>query len=237
MKQIIPGLWEIDEIGSAVHCYLWEWDGGATLIDTGMPGTADALIQALLANGIPLHGIRRIIITHMDPDHAGGLAALAEATQATVICHAVEKQLLERPSLRRPGRFYLVPLFRLFSLLPAARVTPVTPDELVVDGDETVEGFTVIHTPGHTPGHIALLHRGKRVLIAGDALTNRRNQLRSSPRSVNTDHRNALRSIWKIAKKYGDDFEVVVFGHGPPIMDNGAKRVKALVSRLFSGEV
>ena len=36
MKAIIPGLWEVDEIGEAVHCYVWEWQGGLTLIDTGM---------------------------------------------------------------------------------------------------------------------------------------------------------------------------------------------------------
>jgi hypothetical protein len=48
---------------------------------------------------------------------------------------------------------------------------------------------------------------------------------------------NAQRSIWKLAKKYGDDYETVVFGHGPAIMSNGGKKVKALASQVFSAEV
>ncbi len=45
MKQIIPGLWEFDEIGEAVHAYLWEWPGGLTLIDTGHPQDAPKIIE------------------------------------------------------------------------------------------------------------------------------------------------------------------------------------------------
>ncbi len=237
MKQLLPGLWDIDEVGSAVHVYLWEWDGGATLIDAGLPSSAGRITQALLKNGIPLHGIRRIIITHMDVDHAGGLAELAEATQATVVCHAVEKQYLEQPWRRRPRSIFMRPVVWLINRLPMFRVTPVTPDQLVVDGDETPEGFTVIHTPGHTPGHISLLHQGKRVLITGDALVNYGKKLSPPPSLFTPDPQNALRSIWKVAKKYGDDFEAIVFGHGPPILDNGGKRVKALISQVFSSEV
>ena len=55
MKQIIPGLWEIDEIGDTVHCYLFEWKAGLTLIDTGYPGDIHKILDALVAKGFALH--------------------------------------------------------------------------------------------------------------------------------------------------------------------------------------
>jgi glyoxylase-like metal-dependent hydrolase (beta-lactamase superfamily II) len=236
MKQILPGLWDIDEIGEAVHCYVWEWEQGLTLIDTGMPGDAAKISKALLKQGWALHNVRRILITHVDMDHTGGLAELQRVTGANVACHVVEKAFMEQPWRRQPA-FYLRPLFALFTLFPAFRQQSVTPMELLVDGQELPEGFVVVHTPGHTPGHIALLHKTKRLLVAGDALVNRRHRLRPNESPFTPDPYNARRSVWKLAKKYGDDFETIVFGHGPPILQNGGQRVKALASQLFSGNI
>ncbi len=237
MKQIIPGLWDFDEITPSVHCYLWEWREGYTLIDTGFPKDARAILDALAQQHIPFHAVRRIIVTHADLDHTGGLAQMKRATQAQVVCHAVEKEFLEHPSRRLPAAWYLRVPYWLATFAPGFPMTPVTPDDLVVDGQELPEGFTVVHTPGHTPGHMALLHRGRRLLIAGDALSNRGGKLPPPTRIYTPDTQNSLRSIWKVAKRYGDEFETVVFGHGPPLENNGGKRVKGLASELFSAEV
>lgn len=237
MKQVIQGLWEIDEIGDAVHCYLWEWNQGYTLIDTGFPKDARPIMDALVRHKVALHAVRRIIVTHADPDHSGGLAQLKRATQAQVVCHAVEKEYLEHPQRRQISSWYMrVPLM-IASMVPSYHLRAVVPDVLVVDGQELPEGFIVVHTPGHTPGHISLLHRGKRLLIAGDALSNRGGKLRAPVTKFTADLPNAQRSIWKLAKRYGDDFETVVFGHGPPLLSNGGKRIKGLASELFSSEV
>jgi glyoxylase-like metal-dependent hydrolase (beta-lactamase superfamily II) len=237
MKPVIPGLWEIDEIGHGVHCYLWEWEQGYTLIDTGFSKDARLILDCLIRNNLALHSIRRIIVTHADPDHSGGLAQLKRATQAQVVCHAVEKEYLEHPQRRQVSAWYMrLPLLAA-SMLPNYHLRAVVPDVLVVDGQELPEGFVVVHTPGHSPGHISLLHRGKRLLIAGDALSNRGGKLRAPKTKFTSDLPNALRSIWKLAKRYGDDFETVVFGHGPPLMNNGGKRIKGLASELFSNEV
>ena len=237
MKQIIPGLWEVDEIGDFVHCYLWEWQQGLTLIDTGLPTDTHANLDALTAHGWALHQVRRISITHGDADHAGGVARLKKATGAVVGCHSVERVLLQHPSQRVPARWWLRPLFAAMRTLPRFNVLPVLPDELYVDGQQLPEGFIVVHTPGHTPGHISLLHRQRRLLIVGDALHNRGGKLGFPGAAFTPDMKNAERSVWKLAKKYGDDFDVMVFGHGPPILQNGSPRVKSLVSRLFSDAV
>lgn len=238
MKQIIPGLWAIDEIGNNVNCYLWEWGEGVTLIDTGFPNDSRIILDAIIGHGLPLHSVRRIITTHVDLDHTGGLAALKRATRATVVCHAVEKTFMEVPSRRRPAAWYMRPPYWFATtFLPQYSLRPAVPDELVVDGQQLPEGFTVIHTPGHTPGHISLLHREKRFIITGDALSNRGGRLRSPISLYTPDRQSALRSIHKLAKKYGDEYEVIVFGHGPPILQNGGKRVKSLVSQIFSEEM
>jgi glyoxylase-like metal-dependent hydrolase (beta-lactamase superfamily II) len=237
MKQIVPCLWEVDEIGDFVHCYIWEWQGGLTLIDAGTPGAVHAILDAITAKGWALHNVRRIIITHGDADHVGGTAKLKKATGAVVGCHTVDMVLLEHPERRKPAALWLRPIFAGLRLMPQFNVLPVTPDELYVDGQVLPEGFTVVHTPGHTPGHISLLHKERRLLIAGDALNNRGDQLQLPPRLFTPDMKNAERSVWKLAKKYGDDFDTAVFGHGPPIMQNANHRVKALVSQIFSNEV
>jgi glyoxylase-like metal-dependent hydrolase (beta-lactamase superfamily II) len=236
MKQIVPNLHVFDETGEMVHCYLWEWPGGLTLIDTGMPGSGETIAKVLVANGHPLHQVKRIIITHADIDHMGAAAALKRATGAVVACHGVEKQLLEHPGRRGPAKLWLRPLFALARLVPSFRVQAVAPDELLVDGTELPEGFTVVHTPGHTPGHISLLHRGRRLLIAGDALNNRSGKLRPPPSYFTPDMKNAQRSVWKLAKKYGDEIDVAVFGHGEPVLNNAGARIKALASTIFSAE-
>jgi glyoxylase-like metal-dependent hydrolase (beta-lactamase superfamily II) len=237
MREILPGLYLIDEIGANVHCYLWEWQGGATLIDTGHPRDAATILQVLRAHGYTDHTVRRVVVTHVDVDHTGGLAQIQRATGAAVACHVVEKRSLEEPWRRQAAFWPLRPAIWALTRLPDFQYQPVRPTELLVDGQQLPEGFTVIHTPGHAPGHISLLHRQRRLLIAGDALVNTRGKLRINTGPFTTDKENAQRSIWRLAKKYGDDFETIVFGHGPPILHNGGKRVKALVSQLFAADV
>jgi glyoxylase-like metal-dependent hydrolase (beta-lactamase superfamily II) len=237
MKAIIPGLWDVDEIGDAVHCYIWEWQGGLTLIDTGMPNHVHTVLDAITGHGWALHNVRRIIITHGDTDHMGGAAKLKKATGAVVGCHSVDKVLLEDPSKRKPAALWLRPLFAAMRLSPNFNPLPVPVDELYVDGQILPEGFIVVHTPGHTPGHISLLHRERRLLIAGDALNNRGGKLGLPPPVFTPDMENARRSIWKVAKKYGDDIDTIVFGHGPPVMQNGGHRIKAMMSQIYSTEV
>ena len=237
MKQIIPGLWEIDEVGNSVHCYLWEWEAGVTLIDAGFPQHGPLIQETLLQHNYPLHRVKRIIVTHVDLDHTGGLAHLKRATRARIACHAAEKAFMEEPAKRYPANIFARLPYWMLTQLPAYQHRPVSPDELLLDGQLLPEGFTVIHTPGHTPGHISLLHKKRRLLITGDALSNRGGKLRKPLPIYTPDMKNALRSLWKLAKKHGDEFEVMAFGHGPPILQNGGKRLKAMVGQIFSTNI
>jgi glyoxylase-like metal-dependent hydrolase (beta-lactamase superfamily II) len=237
MKEILSGLWDVDEIGPAVHVYLWQWDQGVSIIDMGTPGNAEKILAAVRYLGYQPEDVKRLIVTHADIDHIGSLKALKRATGAPIACHTVEKALLEHSERRRPGQtilgYIIRPLFTLLQLTPAFRVDPITPDELYVDGDKLPEGFIILHTPGHTPGHISLLHPEKRFLIAGDALNTRQGSLAGPPAIFTPDMENARRSIWKLWKKYGAEYDVIVFGHGEPIAEDAAGAIKGLVERLF----
>lgn len=234
MKQIVQGLWEIDEIGDGPRSYIWEWEAGLTLIDTSYAKDADTIVRSLVAHGHPIHDVRRIIVTHASPGHAGGLARLQQTTRAQIVCHAVERDLLVHPVRHRPGPLWKSVPGALATLANPQRGLPsVTPDVLIVDGQRLPEGFTAIHTPGVSPGHIALLHPARRILIAGAALTNRGGKLRPAGGMGIPDPVNAEKSIWKLAKRYADEIDVIVFGQGEPILTNGGKRIKALASQIF----
>ena len=101
MREIVPGLYLFDEIGANVHCYLWEWRGGVTLIDAGHPRDANTILHALRTHGYADHSVRRVIVTHVDVDHTGGLAQIQQVTGAAVACHVVEKHFLEAPWRRQ----------------------------------------------------------------------------------------------------------------------------------------
>jgi len=103
--------------------------------------------------------IRFIICTHGHWDHTMGLTELAAATGAKVACHAEDAGLLRHPTF--------APFSFPFTL------TPVTPDRLLEEGDTVEVGahrFTVLHTPGHTPGSICLYAAEDRLLFSGDTL-------------------------------------------------------------------
>ncbi len=157
MQEIVPGLWDVGELKSIVpvHAYLWRWAQGVTIIDTGTPGNEAILLAGVKALGLQPSDVKRIIITHGDVDHTGSLKALKRATGAQVICHTVEKEFLDYPQRRKPAKtalgLLMRPIFALAMQFPPYRVAPLSPDRTHVDGDKLPEGFTIVHTPGHSP--------------------------------------------------------------------------------------
>jgi len=103
--------------------------------------------------------IRSIILTHGHPDHIAALKEVKKATGAEIMVHKDDAGYPEQGALALAFGFNC----------PA----PPPPDKLLSDGDSVDVGglhFTVIHTPGHTPGGICLLGHG--VLFSGDTLFN-----------------------------------------------------------------
>lgn len=146
-----------------VNCYLVRENDGLTLIDTGIPGNAPKILAAARNLGQP---IRRIVLTHAHGDHLGALDALHQLlADAEVLVSARDTRFLS-------GDMSLDADEPQTKLRGAYQTIATRPTRTLADGD-AVGSLQVIATPGHTPGHIALLDTRDGTLIAGDAFQTR----------------------------------------------------------------
>jgi glyoxylase-like metal-dependent hydrolase (beta-lactamase superfamily II) len=143
------------------NCFLLtEDDGSATLIDTGLPGSASAILEQARRLGTP---IRRILLTHAHTDHVGSLDAICAALRGIQICIGAD----EAPLLAGDCSSYgYPPGQRAFGFMK----TRAQPSHLLQDG-EMVGPLRTVFSPGHTPGHVAFLDVRDGTLLAGDSFT------------------------------------------------------------------
>jgi glyoxylase-like metal-dependent hydrolase (beta-lactamase superfamily II) len=190
-----------------VSAYVFVRSGEAVVVDVGGPGrrvdppvdNEGDILAALEAVGLGWGNVGHVILTHYHDDHAGSAAAILEAApDAQGYAGAADIAQIATP---RP----LVP---------------------VVDGD-TVFDLRIVATPGHTPGHIAVLDEGLGVLVAGDALTTNDGRATSWPTGSTEDREEAQRSVAKLAAL---DFETLFVGHGEPIESGAAARVREFLA-------
>ncbi len=101
-------------------------------------------------------------------------------------------------------------------------IVPVTIDEVLNDNDllPLLGGTRIIHTPGHSMGHISLLTEGTETLIAGDLFSNR---ISLGLSVFYEDIEIGLSSIRKVTDR---DFDKVLFGHGRPILKNASSLIR-----------
>ena len=144
-----------------VNAYLVREDDGLTVIDTAIGGSEKAILGAAAELGMP---IRRIVLTHAHGDHVSSLDALAaELPDAEVSISAREARLLDKDMTMDPGE----PEDKLRGGFPG---TATKPTRQLAPG-ELVGSLEVVASPGHTPGHIALLDSRDGTLFCGDAFS------------------------------------------------------------------
>jgi glyoxylase-like metal-dependent hydrolase (beta-lactamase superfamily II) len=215
---------------SFVNVYFLGRAGGAwVLVDAGLPGWANQIIDAAEARygaGVPPEAI---VLTHGHFDHAGSALALAEYWDVPIYAHRLELPYLTGKSAYPPpdptvgGAMAFLSRFMPSSARNLSpRIRELQPNE--VPG---APGWEWLATPGHSPGHISLFRPSDRVLVAGDALatmnmdswtglvTGRRSLARAGT-PFNTDWEATRLSVREVANLKPN---VVGCGHGIPRCD------------------
>ncbi|NBD27994.1 MBL fold metallo-hydrolase [Paenibacillus glycinis] len=210
------------------------------LVDTGMPGSAPAILELVKHADIGQLHLSAILLTHNDIDHIGSLPTFkANHPQLNIYAHEADKAVIDgkQPMVK-------VPLARLAGLLgalpektriefEAAFVKPTKENvtRTMADGETLpfAGGIKVIHTPGHTPGHVCLYHVSSKTLIAGDAMVIENGKLFGPREALTPDMTTALQSLKKF-KAY--DIETVICFHGGQLQGYVNERIAALTDGI-----
>jgi len=232
--EIAPGVYSMDQSkGGHVHAFLLDEGTALTLIDTLFDTDARRIIDRIGSIGRSVEDLKHIVLTHAHRSHLGGLATLKELSGATVYSHAWEADIVagERtaqpvtPVPMRPlSTYWSVYYLQLGAALGRGKHPPCLVDTTLEDGD-TVGPVRVLHTPGHTPGHLAFWWPESRALFAGDAIATYPVFGPGWPAfTLNpTQHRASLRRMAEL------DPAVLAVGHGDPLTAGAAERVRSLV--------
>jgi glyoxylase-like metal-dependent hydrolase (beta-lactamase superfamily II) len=220
-----------------VHCYLLPAsNGGWTAVDTGLgvPDAAERWTQVLDELDEP---VVRIVVTHFHPDHVGAAQDLAALTGAPVLqggddydqCLRTWGELRIEDRMPAYLREHGTPEEDVESFVEEAsafaRLVRFARDPTRLAAGDDVDGWDVLHLPGHADGHLALLREG--VLVAGDTLlgtiTPNVGLYPDSRPDPLADYLSSLERIAELGPR------LALPGHGEPIGDP-AGRARELIS-------
>lgn len=201
-------------------------DDELTLVDAGFP-VASHLERELHQAGVTPPEIDRILITHYDLDHVGGLARLPPTIDAPIYIGEADLDIITGaatpPFFHHKGLFHrgLRTVFRL-------------PDSLsfhaVADGDH-IGGFAAYHTPGHNPGHTVYVHETHRAACLGDLVWEDDGQLTLPVRLDSYDMVELRASVTRLAAT-APPFDLACVAHGKPLRTGGLTALKDLADRI-----
>jgi glyoxylase-like metal-dependent hydrolase (beta-lactamase superfamily II) len=229
--ELAPGVHALGhKAGGHVHAFLIDAGGELTLVDTLFENDARLVLAAIDALGRSPGDLKRIAITHGHRSHIGGLAELKRRTNATVLAHEWEADIVAGERRAQPVTILpkqslrLIP-FQLGLRFNRPRHEPCPVDETIDEGD-ALGPLHVLRAPGHSPGHLAFHWPERNVLIAGDAIATWP-ELCGGWTAFNLNRAQHAQTLRRFA---GLEARVVGVGHGDPIVDGAADQVHALAA-------
>lgn len=177
---------------------IWcEQTGQAVLVDPG--GEAQRLRQEVAAHGVT---IQQLWLTHGHLDHVGVASELAAFYRVPIIGPDRDDELL------------LASLPEQCQLFGMKYIPPLTSDHWLKDGAIVTIGklsFSVLHCPGHSPGHVVFWNKAEKFILMGDVLFNGSIGRTDLPGG---DMPTLIRSIQHKLMPLADDI-IFLPGHGP----------------------
>ncbi len=192
------------------------------IVDSAFPLQINLIKEAVEKEGFRIENINKIILTHQDIDHIGNVKdILLVSKEAKVLAHEDEAPYLD--GTKTPVKLYNMEknLDKLpeeskqwyYTLKAGFENRRFNVDVPLKDGDiiPICGGVEVIHTPGHTPGHICLFVKNEGVLICGDGLNINDGKLVGANPVHTQDMELAKESIKKLQ---GYEIKSIVTYHG-----------------------
>jgi glyoxylase-like metal-dependent hydrolase (beta-lactamase superfamily II) len=227
MNPIADDVWQLELLPrNAINAYLL----GDVLVDTGVKQSAGKIARLLAGREISA-----IALTHAHGDHAGSMKQLASELRVPIWCGDADRPAAESghvalsATLDRPGLSSIAQAVGAFPGAPIART--------LAEGDQLAAGFTVLDTPGHSPGHLSFWREADRTLICGDVFFNMKllttiPGLHQPPSLFTPNPAQNRESERRLAAL---EPQTVGFGHGPVSRDNAARRLSDFVAATPAG--
>ncbi len=237
--EIAPGVYDLTPPqrgyfkGGYVHAFLIESDAGLILIDTLFDADAQVILNQIQQLGKTVQDLKHIVLTHGHRAHMGGLATLKQLSGAPVYAHAWEADIVsgDRPqqgvNLMPMKGIEAYPILFIGTIVgPFSQHKPCAVDQLIDEGD-TIGPLRVLHTPGHTPGHLAFYLPEHKTLFTGDAFVTWPLICPGWPNAM-LNEKQTWASLHRLAEL---DVNAIGVGHGNPITQNGAAVLRELSAR------
>jgi glyoxylase-like metal-dependent hydrolase (beta-lactamase superfamily II) len=219
---------------------IWDEDT-VILVDTGVPGQIQNIRAEMEKAGVPFERLNKVIITHHDLDHIGSLSSVVKESnhRVEVLSHVGERPYIQgekMPIKMTPERIAErektmegMSEEKRNDMKAMIANLPAKVDTLVQDGEELpyCGGIVVIHTPGHTPGHICLYLKRYNTLITGDALNAFEGKLIGPNPEYTANMQEAVNSLKKLVKY---DIQRVICYHGGLVDNNANEKIKVLAN-------
>jgi len=196
--KIHPKIFRIDSV-LPIYQYLIVEPDCLALIDTGLMGNQNRIINNIKKVGLGPDDLKLILITHSDGDHYGALAALEKISPARVGASHIEAHSIRNGSVSREIKATGLQkaLFTLFRKIVARNPKEARIDDILEPGQvlPVLGGLLVLDTSGHTPGHLSFFSESENILFAGDSIVIQNSKPTPSSGSICWDEKKARQAF------------------------------------------